>query len=92
MNGFKVVMRPKPLVDPARVAAFGAGAEARVEQGDPPDAVACPAVADDKRRIPAFVLRLTAREAAALKGISETTPNSRHEFCIKAIRAALELQ
>ena len=45
---------------------------------------------DDKRRTPAFSMRLTAREAAMLKVISETTPNSMHEFCIKALRQALE--
>jgi hypothetical protein len=47
---------------------------------------------DDKRRNPAFPLRLTARELAELKNIAATTPNSMHEFCIRAIRDAIQLQ
>lgn len=45
---------------------------------------------DDKRRIPSFVMRFTAREQAMLKHIAETTPHSMHDFCLKAVRKALE--
>lgn len=44
---------------------------------------------DDKRRHPRFAIRLTDHETAQLKHIAETTPESMHQFCIKAIRAAL---
>lgn len=44
---------------------------------------------DDKRRHPRFAIRLTDRETAQLKQIAETTPESMHQFCIRAIRAAL---
>ena len=100
MTGFKVTPRPKPLVDPGTLAAFAAGADAQPDsavQDATPQVVKAPAKAkeakelDDKRRIPAFVLRLTERELAGLKHIAETTPHSMHEFCLNAVRKALNL-
>lgn len=44
---------------------------------------------DNKRRHPRFAIRLTDREIAQLKQIAESTPESMHQFCIRAIRAAL---
>jgi len=78
MSAFKVTPS-RVLVDPAKLAAFASGAET---------APAAP-VLDDKRRAPAFSLRLTERELASLKRIAETTPDSMHAFCIKAIREKL---
>lgn len=84
MSGFKVTPNTRALVDPAQLAAFASGAEAAQE----------PAKAsglDDKRRTPAFSLRLTECELAALKRIAETSPDSMHAFCIKAVREKLGL-
>lgn len=44
---------------------------------------------DDKRRLPSFSIRFTARELSMLKFIAATTSDSMHEFCIKAVRKAL---
>ena len=46
---------------------------------------------DDKRRNPCFPVRLTERELAGLKNIAATTPDSMHQFCIRAIREAMRL-
>lgn len=46
---------------------------------------------DDMRRIPSFPLRLTERELAELKNIAATTPDSMHQFCVRAIREAMRL-
>lgn len=45
---------------------------------------------DDKKRMPAFSLRLTAAEQAKLKYLSNHTPDSMHEICLKATRARIE--
>jgi hypothetical protein len=92
------VPTPKKVVDPAALAAFAGGAPAAglVEQGGAPTP-ATPATPDsaswegfdDKRRRPAFSMRLTDREAAQLKHIAETTPFSAHEFCLQAVQKAL---
>lgn len=78
MSGFKVTPA-RVLVDPAKLAAFANGAET---------APVAPGL-DDKRRTPAFSIRLTERELSALKRIADTTPDSMHAFCIKAIRKEL---
>lgn len=65
----------KKLVDPARLAAFAAGAEPGVVK---------------EQRIPAFPLRLTASELARLKRIAATTPDSMHAFCLRAIQRAMD--
>lgn len=91
-TGFKLTPKPKP-VDPSDVAAFGAAAETR-QVWEGVKATAAPKSGfddhDDKRRIPAFVMRFTAKEAAMLKVIAETTPHSMHEFCLQAVRKALD--
>lgn len=79
MNAFKVSPNKRPLVDPAKLEAFASGAET---------AQKAPAL-DDKRRIPTFAIRLTEREQDALRRIAETTPDSMHAFCVKAIREKL---
>ena len=89
MTGFKVTPRPKPLVDPGTLAAFAAGADAQPDsavQDATPQVVKAPAKAKE-----AIVLRLTERELAGLKHIAETTPHSMHEFCLNAVRKALNL-
>lgn len=45
---------------------------------------------DHKRRRPTFSMRLTDREQAMLKEISETTRHSMHEFVLMAMHEALE--
>lgn len=45
---------------------------------------------DDKKRMPAFSMRLTAAEQAKLKYLSNHTPDSMHEICLKATRARIE--
>jgi hypothetical protein len=84
MSAFKVKPNTRPLVDPDKLAAFAAGAESPVQQAAP----AKPAL-DDKRRTPAFSIRLTEWELDRLKRIAETTPDSMHAFCIRAIRKEL---
>jgi hypothetical protein len=97
---FKVPTPAKKAVDPAALAAFAAGApaagqvESQAGQGrapamDTPPAAPDFANLDNKRRRPAFSLRLTDREAAQLKHLAETTPHSAHEFCLQAIQKAL---
>ena len=93
---------PKKPINPAAVAAFGAGADATPSQapGAPSGAgqganTAAPTTPpdwqalDDKRRRPAFSLRTTDRENAQLQHIAATTPDSAHAFCMKAIKKAL---
>ena len=88
----------RPPVDPASLAAFAEGAAnphgatpRSLTQTAPPTPTA-PSWAhlDNTRRTPAFTMRFTAKELAKLKHISETTPPSMHEFCLKAIQAALD--
>lgn len=79
MSAFKVSPNKRPLVDPAKLEAFASGAEAVGK---------APAL-DDKRRIPTFSIRLTERELEALRHKAETTPDSMHAFCVKAIREKL---
>jgi hypothetical protein len=100
-NKFKVPQR-KP-VDPAMLASFAAQAEAPSEATATPDAAA-PTVAvapsapvalpwvglDDKKRYPAFSLRLTAAEQAKLKFLSEHSPESMHEICLSACLERIE--
>jgi len=90
MSGFQVKPNTRALVDPEKLAAFASGAD----QVEPKTALA-PRTPwdslDDKKRTPAFSMRFTAREQAILKIIAETTPDSMHEFCLKAIREKLEL-
>ena len=88
MSSFKVKPNTRPLVDPEKLAAFADGAdqfESKQELAPraPWDGL------DDKKRSPAFSMRFTAREQAILKTIAETTPDSMHEFCLKAIRKEL---
>ena len=92
MSGFKVKPNTRPLVDPEKLAAFASGAD----QAEPKAAPASvPRTTwdglDDKKRSPAFSMRFTAKELAILKTIAETTPDSMHEFCLKAIREKLDL-
>ena len=89
MSGFQVKPNTRPLVDPEKLAAFARGAE----QAEPKVAPTLQAPwdgLDDKKRSPAFSMRFTAREQAILKIIAETTPDSMHEFCLKAIREKLD--
>jgi hypothetical protein len=89
MSGFQVKPNTRTLVDPEKLAAFASGAD----QAEPKAAPAPRAPwdgLDDKKRSPAFSMRFTAREQAILKTIAETTPDSMHEFCLKAIREKLE--
>lgn len=76
MSAFKVSPNKRPLVDPDKLAAFASGAEVAQEP-------------DDKRRTPAFSIRLTERELAALKRIAATSPDSMHAFIIKSMRKEL---
>jgi hypothetical protein len=39
---------------------------------------------DDTKRLPVFPLRLSAVERAKLKFLSEHSPDSMHEICVKA--------
>ena len=90
MSGFQVKPNTRALVDPEKLAAFASGAD----QVESKTALAPQALwdsLDDKKRTPAFSMRFTAREQAILKIIAETTPDSMHEFCLKAIREKLEL-
>lgn len=97
MSNFKVspIKQPKPLVDPTKLNAFASAAE-------PDDSRETPTVAtqeqpqswpwlglDNKKRAAAFSLRLTPMELAQLKFISENTPDSMHEFCLKAVLASM---
>ncbi len=95
---FKVspIKSNKQPVDIVKLAAFAAGADT-----DAPEASQTPMPAgtsaappwiglDNKKRRPAFSMRFTDTEQAKLKYISENTPDSMHEFCLKAIQAAIE--
>lgn len=83
MSGFKVKPNnTRPLVDPAKLAAFAAGAEMAQELSKAPES-------DDKRRVPAFSVRLTERELLALKRIAETTPESMHAVIVRVLRKEL---
>lgn len=82
---FQVETPPRAHVDLQKLAEFAGGAEKK----DTPTTTAW-ADLDDKRRTPAFSLRLTDKEKAMLKHIGETTPDSMHEFCIKAMRKAMD--
>lgn len=89
MSGFQVKPNTRALVDPEKLAAFASGAD----HAEPKAAPALQAPwdgLDNKKRSPAFSMRFTARELAILKTIAETTPDSMHEFCLKAIREKLE--
>jgi len=85
---FQVPTKKQP-VDPAKLAAFAAGADAAEPRSAPSHQTPWDGL-DDKKRSPAFSMRFTAREQAILKTIAETTPDSMHEFCLKAIRQELE--
>lgn len=87
MTGFNVKPRIKPPVNPAALDAFAAGADADKMLNGVVNTVGL----DDKRRNPCFPLRLTERELAGLKNIAATTPDSMHQFCIRAIRLAMNL-
>ena len=76
------VKNSKPLVDPARIAEFTAGADRK------PNLSYWDSL-DDKRKMPSFVMRFTERDLMMLKRIAETTPHSMHEFCYQAIRKTL---
>ena len=65
-------------IDSALLEAFARGAEIERE-------------ADDKRRIPAFVLRLTELELRALRKYAEETEESMHAFCIRVLRKEWKL-
>lgn len=94
---FKVATPKKPEVDSAKIAAFTAGADnapapatAAVDSGSATKGVVQDwTQLDNKKRNPSFTMRWTAREAALLKYISETTPDSMHEFVLQATRKAL---
>ena len=89
MSGFQVKPNKRLLVDPEKLAAFASGADP-VESKPAPTPRAPWDGLDDKKRSPAFSMRFTAREQAILKTIAETTPDSMHEFCLKAIREKLD--
>ena len=89
MSGFQVKPNMRPLVDPEKLAAFASGAD-QAEPKVVPKFEASWNGLDDKKRSPAFSMRFTARELAILKTIAETTPDSMHEFCLKAIREKLD--
>lgn len=80
MSDFRIAPRP---ADPEAVARFIGGADKIA--GEPPWAGM-----NDKRRFGAFSMRLTDMELAMLKHIAKTTPDSMHEFCLKAVRKALK--
>lgn len=75
----------RPEVDPAALAAFANGADASHQDGVMPWEGK-----DDKRRVNQFVLRLTDAEVAKLRYIGETTKDSMHIFCVRAVRQAIE--
>jgi hypothetical protein len=82
-------------VDITKLAAFAAGADTGVPEVPQPTlpgvSAALPwADLDNKKRRPAFSMRFTDSEQAKLKFISENTPDSMHEFCLKAIQSAIE--
>jgi hypothetical protein len=91
----------KPAVDPAKLAQFAAGAEVpggQAGKGATPPAATTQqsteppimlAALDNKRRVARFSMRLTDREAAQLQHLADTTPDSMHEFCLKAVQKAL---
>lgn len=90
MSGFQVKPNTRALVNPEKLAAFAGGADeaelkTTLASRTPWDSL------DDKKRSPAFSMRFTAREQAILKTIADTTPDSMHEFCLKAIRKNLNL-
>jgi len=88
MNGFK--LPTKNRVDPAQLASFAA--QAVRKEPEPiiePKKEEAKQVFDDKRRIPAFPIRLTELELALLREKSQTTPDSMHSYCIKALRKEL---
>lgn len=89
MSGFKVKPNTRPLVDPAKLAAFASGADQAEQKAEVAPRAAWDGL-NDKKRSPAFSMRFTAREQAILKTIAETTPDSMHEFCLKAIREKLD--
>ena len=89
MSGFQVKPNMRPLVDPEKLAAFARGAD-QVAPKVAPTLQAPWDGLDDKKRSPAFSMRFTAREQAILKIIAATTPDSMHEFCLKAIREKLD--
>ena len=86
----------KQPVDVAKLAAFAAGADADVPDNQQATSLANAPVAwpwfglDNKKRRPAFSMRFTDSEQAKLKYISENTPDSMHEFCLKAVQSAIE--
>ena len=90
MSSFKVTPNSRPLVDLDKLAAFAGGADQTETQTTPVLQTPWDGL-DDKKRSPAFSMRFTAREQAILKTIAERTPDSMHEFCLKAIREKLEL-
>ncbi len=45
---------------------------------------------DDKKRRSPFNVRFTDAEIAKLKYIAQTTPDSMHEFCLKALVPAID--
>jgi hypothetical protein len=55
-----------------------------------PDDVEAWRALDNTRRIPSITIRLTEQESAKLKHIAETTPFSRHSFCLKAVTESLQ--
>ena len=103
-NKFKMPARQP--VDPAMLASFAAQAEAPSEATTAPASAApavtpeitapsAPAALpwvglDDKKRYPAFSLRLTAAEQAKLKFLSEHSPESMHEICLSACLERIE--
>jgi len=90
MTTFKVSPNKRPLVDLAKLEAFASGADVAPAE---PQAIPVQAAwddLDDKKRSPAFSMRFTAKEQAILKHIAETTPNSMHEFCLKAVRKEID--
>lgn len=98
MTSFVVPSNKRPLVDQKRVAAFADGVNDDLTSDRATTVSLDPVLTiqntpwvglDDKKRSPAFSMRFTLREQAILKHVSETTPDSMHEFCLKAIRKAL---
>lgn len=82
---------------PAPVAVMATPAAAPMAPAKPEDIKALDAVGDkpwigldDKKRTPAFSIRLTAAEQAKLKYLSKHTPDSMHEICLKASLERIE--
>jgi len=89
MSAFQVQAKKRPIVDPAKLAAFAAGA-------DVADTGAQKAVEerqlDDKRRSYVFNLRFTEREMHELEAKTVDTPDSKHAYLIRLFRESVGMR